>query len=164
MGLVFTVGRPACVFDDPVAELMAHVLDAECGEHLAPDGGEAEPFHSGELGWSGWGLLQERARGVVAPEEIHNLLSMEAWHGAFLPGWPHDTRFLTEQEKQMAQYRVLCSNGGREEAIGGTWDGVKDAAKDPFTWYFCLMHFALVTAQSFKDFLPSVCFGQIASS
>ena len=87
MGLVFTVGRPACVFDDPVAELMDHVLDAECGEHLAPDGGEAEPFHSGELGWSGWGLLQERARVALAPEEVPNLLSMDAIHGAFLPGW-----------------------------------------------------------------------------
>jgi hypothetical protein len=56
----------------------------------------------------------------------------------------------------MAQYRVLCSNGGIEEAVGGTWDGLKEAVRDPFTWYFCAMHFALVTAQAFKDFLPSV--------
>jgi hypothetical protein len=34
--------------------------------------------------------------------------------------------------------------------------GVKEAAKDPFTWYFCLIHFALTTAQSSKDFLASV--------
>jgi hypothetical protein len=56
----------------------------------------------------------------------------------------------------MAQYRVQVSNGGHDEVVGGTCDGVKAAAKDPFTWYFCLMHFALITAQSFKDFLPSV--------
>lgn len=74
----------------------------------------------------------------------------------FLPAWPHNTRFLSEEESQMAQYRVLVSNGGRDETVGGTWDGLKDAVKDPFTWFFCLMHFALVTAQSFKDFLPSV--------
>lgn len=73
-----------------------------------------------------------------------------------LPDWPHNTKFLSEQEREMAQYRVLCSNGGHEEQVGGTWDGLKDAAKDPFTWFFCLMHFALVTGQSFKDFLPSV--------
>ncbi|KAH6615906.1 major facilitator superfamily domain-containing protein [Chaetomium sp. MPI-SDFR-AT-0129] len=73
-----------------------------------------------------------------------------------LPDWPHNTRFLTEQEREMAQYRVLVSNGGKEEVVGGTWDGLKDAAKDPFTWFFCLMHFALDTAQSFKDFLPSI--------
>ncbi|KAI7913477.1 MFS transporter [Pyricularia oryzae] len=73
-----------------------------------------------------------------------------------LPDYPHNTRFLSEQEREMAQYRVLCSNGGRDEGIGGTWDGVKEAVKDPFTWIFCLMHFALVTAQSFKDFFPSI--------
>jgi hypothetical protein len=75
-----------------------------------------------------------------------------------LPDWPHNTRFLTEQEREMAQYRVLLSNGGVEEKAGGTWDGLKDAVRDPFTWIFCLMHFALVTAQSFKDFMPSVSF------
>ncbi|KND89437.1 putative transporter [Tolypocladium ophioglossoides CBS 100239] len=72
-----------------------------------------------------------------------------------LPDWPHNTRFLTEQEREMAQYRVLVSNGGRDEMGLGTWAGVWEAVKDPFTWFFCLMHFALTLAQSFKDFLPS---------
>lgn len=35
----------------------------------------------------------------------------------------------------MAQYRVLLSSGGKDEGIGGTWDGLKEACKDPFTWY-----------------------------
>lgn len=73
-----------------------------------------------------------------------------------LPSWPSTTKFLTEQQREMAQYRVLVSNGGKEEVVGGTWDGVKDAVRDPFTWLFCAMHFSLVTAQSFKDFFPSV--------
>ncbi|KAF4909994.1 putative transporter [Colletotrichum viniferum] len=73
-----------------------------------------------------------------------------------LPDWPQNTRFLTPAEREMAQYRILCSNGGQEETAGGTSDGLKDAARDPFTWIFCLMHFALVTAQSFKDFFPSI--------
>ena len=77
---------------------------------------------------------------------------------AILPGWPHEATFLTDQEREMAEYRVLLSNGGRDESVGGTWDGLKEAVKDPFTWLFCLMHFGLVTAQSFKDFLPSVSF------
>lgn len=68
----------------------------------------------------------------------------------------HNTKFLSEEEKEMAQYRILVSNGGRDENITGTWDGVKEAVKDPFTWFFCGMHFALITAQSFKDFFPSV--------
>jgi hypothetical protein len=73
-----------------------------------------------------------------------------------LPSWPHNTKWLSQEESEMAQYRVQVSNGGHDEVNGGTWDGLKDAARDPFTWYFCLMHFSLVTAQSFKDFLPSV--------
>ncbi|KAF3030348.1 hypothetical protein E8E11_000604 [Didymella keratinophila] len=56
----------------------------------------------------------------------------------------------------MAQYRVQVPNSGHDEVQGGTWDGLKEAAKDPFTWYFCLMHFALVAAQSLKDFMPSL--------
>ncbi|KAL5403356.1 hypothetical protein PMIN06_009239 [Paraphaeosphaeria minitans] len=55
-----------------------------------------------------------------------------------LPAWPHNTTWLSQEESEMAQYRVM------------------DAAKDPFTWCFCLMHFALITAQSFKDFMPSI--------
>ncbi|KAL5002817.1 major facilitator superfamily domain-containing protein [Aspergillus recurvatus] len=74
----------------------------------------------------------------------------------FLPAWPHNTLFLSDEEREMAQYRVLLSNGGVDETVGGTWDGLRDAVKDPFTWLFCLMHFSLVTAQSFKDFLPSI--------
>ncbi|KAL3961123.1 hypothetical protein ACCO45_006240 [Purpureocillium lilacinum] len=73
-----------------------------------------------------------------------------------LPEWPSNTRFLNEQEREMAQYRVLVSNGGIDEEQGGIWTGVWAAVKDPYTWLFTLMHFALVTAQSFKDFLPSV--------
>jgi MFS family permease len=73
-----------------------------------------------------------------------------------LPSWPHNTKWLSQEESEMAQYRSQVSNGGHDEGIGGTWDGVKEAVRDPFTWYFCAMHFALVTAQSFKDFLPSV--------
>ncbi|KAB2573365.1 putative transporter [Lasiodiplodia theobromae] len=73
-----------------------------------------------------------------------------------LPDWPHNTKWLSEQEKEMAQYRMRLSNGDQDESQGGTWAGVKDAVRDPFTWYFCGMHFALITAQSFKDFLPSI--------
>ncbi|KAK4498337.1 hypothetical protein PRZ48_010995 [Zasmidium cellare] len=64
--------------------------------------------------------------------------------------------YSAEQEREIARYRVLVSNGGKEEQVGGTWDGLKDAIKDPFTWMFCGMHFSLINAQSFKDFFPSI--------
>ncbi|KAL7777138.1 hypothetical protein CFE70_007561 [Pyrenophora teres f. teres 0-1] len=73
-----------------------------------------------------------------------------------LPSWPHNTKWLSQEEEEMAQYRVQVSNGGHYEEVGGTWDGLKEAAEDPLTWYFCLTHFSLVTAQSFEDFLPSI--------
>lgn len=72
-----------------------------------------------------------------------------------LPDWPHNTRFLTQQQRDMAQYRILLSNGGKEERDGGLWEGVKEAVKDLFTWFFCL-NFSLTLGQSSKDFLPSV--------
>jgi hypothetical protein len=57
----------------------------------------------------------------------------------------------------MAQYRAEVSAGGRsEDDEGGYWDGVAMACKEPFTWMFAAMHFALILMQSFKDFLPSV--------
>lgn len=113
------------------------------------------------------------AAGILT--NMDNILGLHAWQWFFiiegaasilvalaayylLPSWPHNTKWLTTEEAQMAQYRVQVSNGGQDEVVGGTWDGLKHAAKDPFTWYFCLMHFSLVTAQSFKDFLPSVSF------
>lgn len=76
-----------------------------------------------------------------------------------LPNWPNDTGsyFFTPEEQQMAQYRAQVSAGGRtEDDEGSYWGGVAQAAKDPFTWMFATIHFALIIAQSFKDFLPSI--------
>ncbi|KXJ90085.1 MFS transporter [Microdochium bolleyi] len=111
------------------------------------------------------------AAGIL--ENMQGVAGLKAWQWFFLiegavsvmvaivayfilPGWPEQAEFLTEQERDMTKYRMLVSNGGIDEAVCGTWDGLKAAAKDPFTWIFCLMHFALVTAQSFKDFMPSI--------
>lgn len=89
---------------------------------------------------------------------IEGAASVAVAIGAYfvLPGWPEDSEFLSDQERDMAKYRILLSNGGIDETQVGAWAGCKMAAKDPFTWIFCLMHFALITAQSFKDFMPSI--------
>ena len=78
----------------------------------------------------------------------------------FIPNWPNDTGsyFLSEEEGEMAQYRAELSAGGRsEDDAGGYRGGVAQACRDPFTWMFAGLHFSLIIAQSFKDFLPSVC-------
>jgi MFS family permease len=119
------------------------------------------------------------AAGIL--ENMDGVVGLHAWQWFFLiegiasiavaimayfvlPGWPSDTNatwpskkgFLSEQESEMAQYRVLLSNGGRDERVGGTWDGLKEALVEPLTWMFCAMHFGLTISQSYKDFLPSV--------
>lgn len=53
----------------------------------------------------------------------------------------------------MVQYRVLVFNGGKDEEVGGIWDGVWDVVCDFFIWLFCGMYFVFVIVQSFKDFL-----------
>jgi len=76
-----------------------------------------------------------------------------------LPNFPDNTGtyYFTVEEQQMAQFRVMASAGGRsEDDDGDMWGGVWLAVKDPFTWFFAGMHFALIIAQSFKDFFPSI--------
>ncbi|KAG9764958.1 major facilitator superfamily transporter, partial [Aureobasidium melanogenum] len=76
-----------------------------------------------------------------------------------LPNWPNNTGtyFFTPEESEMAQWRVLVSAGGvSEDDEGDYWGGVSQALRDPFTWMFASLHFALIIVQSFKDFFPSI--------
>ncbi|USP82062.1 vitamin H transporter [Curvularia clavata] len=76
-----------------------------------------------------------------------------------LPNWPNNTGtyFMSEAERQMAEYRAIVSAGGQsEDDEGEMWTGVVLALKDPFTWLFAGMHFAIIVSQSFKDFFPSI--------
>lgn len=126
--------------------------------------------------WHAGNTISNIISGFLAAGILYNMdgiASMHSWQWFFLiegaasivvaivayfllPDWPENTKWLTEEEREMAQYRVLVSNGGKEEQVGGTWDGLKEAIRDPFTWMFCGMHFSLINAQSFKDFFPSV--------
>ena len=90
-----------------------------------------------------------------------------------LPNWANNTPWLLPEETEMAQYRLVLSAGGIDEADSklSMFDGAKLAVKDwvslyrsfcplkadnQFTWLFMLLHFFLIAAQSFKDFLPSI--------
>ena len=76
-----------------------------------------------------------------------------------IPNFPNNTGtyYFTAEESEMAQYRQLVSAGGvSEDDEGDYWGGVWQALRDPYTWMFSSMHFALIIAQSFKDFFPSV--------
>jgi hypothetical protein len=85
------------------------------------------------------------------------IIAVAAFWG--LPNFPHNTGtyFLTPEESEMAQYRMVVSSGGHsEDDEGGAWEGVSLAIRDPYTWIFTVLHFGLILALSFKDFFPSV--------
>ncbi|KAG7527512.1 hypothetical protein FFLO_06858 [Filobasidium floriforme] len=75
-----------------------------------------------------------------------------------LPNWANNTPWMTAEETEMAQYRLVLSAGGHDEGKNelSIFGGAKLAAKDPFTWIFCAMHFFLVIGQAYKDFLPTI--------
>ena len=130
MGLVFTVGRPSAVFDEPFAGLVRDILEAECEDDLAfgAEGDGVEPFHSAELGWSGWGLLQERARVALGAEAVPNLLSMEAWRGAYLPGWAEAGAIVFDADPTPLDVAPLGGLIGELERIGAALGLATDAA------------------------------------
>ncbi|ETI22878.1 hypothetical protein G647_04672 [Cladophialophora carrionii CBS 160.54] len=129
-------------------------------------------WHAGNIGSNIFsGLL---AAGILT--RMEGVASLRAWQwfviiegsigillaiaGYFLlPNYPHNTgkAYLTAEQSQMAQYRMMVSAGGRsEDDEGGAWEGVGLAIKDPFTWIFTVLHFGLILGLSYKDFLPSI--------
>lgn len=72
-----------------------------------------------------------------------------------LPNKPENTRWLTPEERILASERLL-RNKVDEHEKGSTWQGLKQAVKDPRVWIFCLMQNLHLSANGFKNFFPSV--------
>ncbi|KAK9331449.1 major facilitator superfamily domain-containing protein [Lipomyces starkeyi] len=72
-----------------------------------------------------------------------------------LPDTPLTTWWLSEEERQLAHDRVKRDT---TEHVGSTsiWNGLKQAVKDYRTWLFCFNMNMQVSAESFKNFFPSV--------
>ena len=84
MGLIFTVGCPRDAFVEPFADIVAETFDAHFSSAF-PVETDQVPYISDEVGWSGWRELQERAQRVLSSQPPMHLLSMEAWHGVYVP-------------------------------------------------------------------------------
>ena len=134
--------------------------------------------------WHGAQTIANVAGGPLAAgilENMDGIAGMKAWQwfllieGIFsivvalvaylvLPNWANNTPWLSDEETEMAQFRLVMSAGGKDEAASGitVMDGFRMACKEPFTYLFMILHFFLLTAQSFKDFLPTILqtFGQ----
>ena len=56
----------------------------------------------------------------------------------FLPDTINDAKFLTEEEKQYAEDRVVLGGTGRTDSTNSQWkmEQVSECLSDPKTWFF----------------------------
>ncbi|RYP25233.1 hypothetical protein DL765_000114 [Monosporascus sp. GIB2] len=101
----------------------------------------------GKHGLSGWRwlfLIQGVATVAVAVAAFF-----------LLPNTPLQTRWLTEEERQLAHHRVARDTTDKRYAPSSTWAGLWDAAKDYRTWVFALMANLHLSANGFKNYMPT---------
>ncbi|OBT65087.1 hypothetical protein VE03_05197 [Pseudogymnoascus sp. 23342-1-I1] len=101
----------------------------------------------GVHGWAGWRWLFL----------IQGLVTIVAAVAAFfmLPNSPLETSWLTPAERQFAHDRIERDTTGRRTGTS-TWTGLREACTDYRTWIFCLMINLHLSANGFKNFMPTV--------
>jgi len=67
----------------------------------------------------------------------------------FLPKTPLTTRWLTEEERQLAHNRLKRDEVDRSEKLGAI-QGLKQAVSDYRVWLFCLAQTLHLAANGFK--------------
>ncbi|KAH9431563.1 hypothetical protein MCOR02_008852 [Pyricularia oryzae] len=72
-----------------------------------------------------------------------------------LPDHPLTTRWLSEQERQLAHARICMDTTDLAEGTS-VWLGLKQAAADWRTWVLVLMYNFHLSSISFQNFLPTV--------
>lgn len=72
-----------------------------------------------------------------------------------LPNAPRQTWWLTPEERELAHSRIEADITGRA-APTSTMRGLLDAVSDYRTWVFCLMINLHLSANGFKNFMPTV--------
>ncbi|KAJ5827928.1 uncharacterized protein N7525_006181, partial [Penicillium rubens] len=98
---------------------------------------------AGIAGWQWLFILQGAVTFVVAVGSVF-----------VLPDDPLHTRWLTEDERQLAHARILADTVGARHQTS-TFSGVKEAAKDPRVWLFAFMQHMHLAANGFKNFFPT---------
>ena len=72
-----------------------------------------------------------------------------------LPDNPLTTRWLSEDERQLAHSRMLADTVGLQESKGAK-AGFMQAIRDPRLWLFCFIQNMHLSACSFNNFFPTV--------
>lgn len=98
---------------------------------------------AGQSGWQWLFIIQGLATFVVAVAA-----------GFILPDDPLNTRWLTPEERQLANSRILLDTVG-EKGIVSPLAGLKSAASDPKLWLFAFMQHMHLAANGFKNFFPT---------
>jgi len=74
-----------------------------------------------------------------------------------LPDYPSTTRWLTEEERSFATWRLLADINETDEANArSVWDGVKLALGDYRLYLFVLLQHLSILSQTFQYFFPSI--------
>ena len=101
----------------------------------------------GAVGLAGWQwlfIIQGLATFVVAIAAAF-----------ILPDDPLKTKWLTPEERLLANNRILLDTVG-EKGVVSPFAGLKAAASDPKLWLFAFMQHMHLAANGFKNFFPTV--------
>ncbi|KAL4924555.1 putative MFS transporter [Aspergillus undulatus] len=98
----------------------------------------------GLAGWQWLFLIQ----GVVTVA-----VAIVAWF--LLPNSPKQTIWLTPEERQLAHDRIARDTTQKAEGTS-VWTGLREAGLDYRTWIFALMCNLHLSANGFKNFMPTV--------
>lgn len=72
-----------------------------------------------------------------------------------LPNAPLQTRWLTQAERELAHTRIALDTTEKKGKVD-VWKGLREACTDYRTWIFALMQNLHLSANGFKNFLPTV--------
>lgn len=72
-----------------------------------------------------------------------------------LPNYPLTTRWLNDEQKQLAHNRIAADTTDRRENTS-VWVGLREAVVDWRLWAFCLAYNFHLSSTSFQYFLPTV--------
>ncbi|KAJ2979345.1 hypothetical protein NUW58_g7222 [Xylaria curta] len=72
-----------------------------------------------------------------------------------LPDTPLKTRWLTEEERQLAHDRIARDTTEKRYTPTSTWSGLWDAVRDYRVWVFTLLYNFHLSANGFKNYLPT---------
>jgi hypothetical protein len=74
-----------------------------------------------------------------------------------LPNYPHTTRWLTDEEKAYAAWRLLADINEEDSRYAhSTWAGVKLALSDYRLYIFVAFQHISVLSQTFQYFFPAI--------